>query len=132
MTGDANVPRGVRTFVGFLDHPKAWNGERHGDDFVARPATHPWPIDPQSVVQSGMPVRALPATLSEMREKDVPARGMTLPGLMRVAETGFVAPKWADATIHIANRGEIKVMLQDGHHVTTFHKIRKDMFHVIR
>lgn len=79
-----------------------------------------------------MPITALPTVLSEMKETDVPTRGMTLPGLMRVADTGFVDPKWANATIHIANRREIRVMIQDGHHVTTFYKLEKDMLHIVR
>ncbi|KAG8735331.1 hypothetical protein FRC12_018141 [Ceratobasidium sp. 428] len=132
ITGDANVPRGVRTFIGFLDHSSSWSGPREANDFVARPVSHPWPIHPESVMQTGMPIIALPATLSEMKTQDIPARGMTIPGLMRVAETGFVDPKWANATIHIAGRQEIRVMIQDAHHVTTFYKIEKEMLQSIR
>jgi hypothetical protein len=79
-----------------------------------------------------MPVTALPATLSDMKEQDVPARGMTVPGLMRVATSGFVDPKWANATIHIASRSEVRVMIQGGRHVMTFRKVEKGMFHTIR
>ncbi|KAG9099092.1 hypothetical protein FRC06_005652 [Ceratobasidium sp. 370] len=131
-TGDVNVPRGVRTFVGFLDHNSSWSGPREDGEFVARPASHPWPIHPEFAIQSEMAVTALPARLADMQEQDVPARGMTLPGLMRVADTGFVDPKWANVTVHIASRREIKVMIQEGHHVTTFYKIEQDMLHSIR
>ncbi|KEP49772.1 F-box-like protein [Rhizoctonia solani 123E] len=128
LTGDVNVPRGVRTFVGFLDHRDAWSGPSENGDFVPRDPSHPWPLVPGSALQSGVPATALPAKLEEMRTQDVPARGMTMPGLMRVSETGFLDPKWANATIHIASRKEIRVMLLDGHHVTTFYKIEKSMF----
>jgi hypothetical protein len=126
------VPRGVRTFLGFLDHRCSWSGAREGNDFIARPASHPWPIHPESTANSGMPVTALPMTLDNMKEQDVPARGMTTPGLMRVASTGFVDPKWANATIHIASRREIRVMIQGGHHIMSFQKVERDMLHVIR
>lgn len=127
-----NVPRGVRTFVGFLDHESSWSGVRHDEEFVARPASHPWPMHPDPTVQRETPAAALPTSLTEMREQDVPARGMTMPGIMRVSDTGFLDPKWANAVIHITNRQEIRVMLQDGHHVTAFYKVRKDMFECIR
>ncbi|KAG8760134.1 hypothetical protein FRC11_000873 [Ceratobasidium sp. 423] len=128
VTGDVNVPRGVRTFVGFLDHRDAWSGPSENGDFVPRPPSHPWPLVPGSTIQREMPATALPADLAEMRTQDTPARGMTMPGLMRVSETEFLDPKWANATVHIANRREIRVMLLDGHHVTTFYKIEKSMF----
>lgn len=67
-----------------------------------------------------------------MKEQDQPARGMTMPGMMRVSETGFLDPKWANATIHISSRREVRVMMQDGHHVTTFYKVEKEMFEYIR
>ncbi|KAG8746449.1 hypothetical protein FRC10_004888 [Ceratobasidium sp. 414] len=131
-TGDVNVPRGVRTFVGFLDHSSSWSGLREDGEFVARPTSHPWPVHPEAVRQGGVRMTALPATLADMKEQDVPARGMTLPGLMRVADTGFVDPKWANATVHIASRREIKVTIQEENHVITFYKIEKDMLHRIR
>lgn len=128
VTGDVNVPRGVRTFVGFLDHKDTWSGPSESGDFITRGPSHPWPLVPQQTFQSGMPAVALSADLEEMKAQDVPARGMTMPGLMRVSETGFLDPKWANATIHIASRREIRVMLLDGHHVTTFYKVEKSMF----
>ncbi|KAF8603332.1 hypothetical protein BDV93DRAFT_523403 [Ceratobasidium sp. AG-I] len=132
ITGDVNVPRGVRTFVGFLDHERSWSGPRGDEDFLPRPASHPWPIHPASVRQRGIPATALPISLAEMKEQDEPARGMTMPGMMRVSETGFIDPKWANATIHISSRREVRAMIQDGHHVTTFYKVEKDMFEYIR
>ncbi|CAE6462558.1 unnamed protein product [Rhizoctonia solani] len=128
LTGDINVPRGVRTFVGFLDHRDAWSGPSENGDFVPRPSTHPWPLAPGSVFQNGIPATALSVTLEEMKAQDVPARGMTMPGLMRVSETGFFDPKWANATVHIASRREIRVLLLDGSHVTVFYKVEKSMF----
>ncbi|KAG9122629.1 Structural maintenance of chromosomes protein 6, partial [Ceratobasidium sp. 392] len=113
LTGDTNVPQGVRTFIGLLDHDRAWSGPRENNEFVARPVSHPWPVHPDSPTQTGMQVTALPATLTEMKRQDVPARGMTLPGLMRVAQTVFVNPKWADVVVHIAGRREIRVLMPD-------------------
>ncbi|CAE6524177.1 unnamed protein product [Rhizoctonia solani] len=128
LTGDTNVPRGVRTFVGFLDHRGAWSGPYENGEFVPRAPSHPWPLVPRTIFQSGRPAVGLPSDLEEMKAQDVPARGMTMPGLMRVSETGFSDPKWANATIHIASRREIRVLLLDGHHVTTFYKAEKSMF----
>lgn len=127
-----NVPRGVRTFVGFLDHERSWSGPREDDDFLPRPLSHPWPIHPDSVLQRGIPATALPISLADMKQQDVPARGMTVPGMMRVSETGFADPKWANATIHISSRRAVRAMIHDGHHVTTFYKVDKDMFEYIR
>lgn len=126
------MPRGVRTFVGFLDHERSWGGAREDEDFLPRPVSHPWPTHPESVLQRGVPATALPLSLTEMKEQDVPARGMTMPGMMRVSETGFLDPKWANATIHIASRREVRVMIYDGHHVMTFYKVEKDMIEYIR
>ncbi|KAJ1303863.1 hypothetical protein OPQ81_008282 [Rhizoctonia solani] len=131
VTGDVNVPRGVRTFIGFLDHRDTWSGPSKNGDFVPRAPSHPWPLVPESTIQNGVPALALPANPVEMRAQDIPARGMTMPGLMRVSETGFLDPKWANAMIHIASRREVRVMLLDGHHVTTFYKVEKSMFEPI-
>ncbi|KAB5592321.1 F-box-like protein [Ceratobasidium theobromae] len=131
FTGDVNVPRGVRTFVGFIDHKQAWSGPSENGDFLPRPDSHPWPLLPGSDIQRGTPAAALPASLDEMKAQDRPARGITMPGLMRVSDTGFLDPKWANATVHIANRREIRVMLIDGHHVTTFFKVDKSMFELM-
>ncbi|ELU39705.1 F-box-like domain-containing protein [Rhizoctonia solani AG-1 IA] len=128
MTGDANVPRGVRTFFGFVDHPETWSGPSENGEFVPRATSHPWPLAPGSTFQRGIPAAALHTDLSEMKAQDIPARGMTMAGLMRVADTGFSNPKWASATVHIVSRREIRVMLLDGHHVTTFYKVQKSMF----
>jgi hypothetical protein len=129
--GDVNVPRGVRTFVGFVDHEEAWRGPSENGDFLPRPASHPWPLCPGSPIQRGAPATALPAALAAMKAQDIPARGMTMPGIMRVSDTGFSDPKWANATVHVASRHEIRVMLLDGHHVTSFYKVSKSMFEVI-
>ncbi|KAF8734526.1 hypothetical protein RHS02_06876, partial [Rhizoctonia solani] len=130
ITGDTNVPRGVRTFVGFLDHKEVWSGPSENGDFVPRPSSHPWPLLPGSTIDihNQVPADALPADISEMRTQDVPFRGITIPGLMRVADTGFSDPKWANAVIHVVNRREIRVMLLEGHRVRTFYKVQQSMF----
>ncbi|EJD43267.1 hypothetical protein AURDEDRAFT_114806 [Auricularia subglabra TFB-10046 SS5] len=114
ITGDANVPKGQRTFVAFLSAPET---RVHEVPAAARRSVYkPWPLladDPQ-----------LPATV--LADLYACETGITAPGLGRVAHTGFLAPSWLDCIVHVASRVEIEVYWPEWGSVSMFRRLGVD------
>ncbi|KAH7096227.1 hypothetical protein BKA62DRAFT_662976 [Auriculariales sp. MPI-PUGE-AT-0066] len=130
ITGDPNIPKGIRTFVGFLGSTETRYGPGGVPDHTSRPVWASWPVDENSV-------RAALAAQADGREALVVAMddvyasptGVTMPGLGRIAAHMFNDPKWTETIVHVSARDEIQVMWTRMRLVATYRRVRDSIQH---
>lgn len=113
LTGDPNVPKGQRSFVGFLSSPKARRGQI--PERSSRSLYSPWPIVEQKPGDAGPGL-----ILQDLYSCET---GWTAPGYGRIAARWFRDPRWTQCVVHIASRVEIQLFWLEMGIVTTFHRL---------
>ncbi|KAG8937926.1 hypothetical protein FRC04_009872 [Tulasnella sp. 424] len=102
ITGDPNVPGGQRSFIAFLNDPLV------GQEALQE-AEETFPeVAPQRGNELPWPFVSQPPTTANVIEESVykqsffaPERGIDIPGVMRIAHTGFCVPQWIDCVVHV-------------------------------
>ncbi|KIO30781.1 hypothetical protein M407DRAFT_20106, partial [Tulasnella calospora MUT 4182] len=100
--GDDDVPGGQRSFIAFLDDPlvRPEALEEAEESFVE--------ASPEREDELPWPFVSRPPTTTESIDQATyaqtyfsPERGIDIPGVIRVAGTGFSQPQWADCVAHV-------------------------------
>ncbi|KZV94979.1 hypothetical protein EXIGLDRAFT_736202 [Exidia glandulosa HHB12029] len=113
LTGDPNIPKGQRSFVGFLSSPETRSGTGPIPDTSERSQFTPWPMVPQA-----LPNRYTRASV--MQDYYGNATGVTAPGYARIAARWFRDPRWTPCIVHVASRVEVELFWTEMGIVTTF------------
>jgi len=124
ITGDPNIPKGVRTFVAFLDAPEMRIGP---NGIPARSSRQPgasWPLDELSFRDALHTTEHANPDVGVLEDIYAAPSGMTMPGLGRVAADLFRRPRWTDAVVHVASPEEIQVFFTELRVVSTYRWFR--------
>ncbi|EJD43303.1 hypothetical protein AURDEDRAFT_185695 [Auricularia subglabra TFB-10046 SS5] len=107
LTGDPNVPKGQRSFVGFLSSTTA--------------RTRPVPLRSERDTYAPWPLDARGAGVA--RDFYAGSVGVTAPGVGRIAARWFREPRWTECIVHVASRVEIQLLWLEMGIVTTFRRL---------